>query len=114
MVDALALLSVATRPLSGTRTRVCRTPEYRTGWGLLLFVPDLVMRYYIIGMPSAPRNADKEWLVGLRAIARYMGRSERTIRRWIDDQGFPAGMTPSGHWIASKQSIRDWVLVRGR
>ncbi len=72
------------------------------------------MRYYIIAMPSAPRNADEEWLIGLRAIARYMGRSERTIRRWIDEHGFSAGMTPSGHWIASKQSIRDWVLVRGR
>ncbi len=72
------------------------------------------LRYYDTAMPTAPRNADDEWLIGLRAIALYMGRSERTIRRWIDDHGFPAGMTPSGHWIASKQSIRDWVLVRGR
>ncbi len=35
------------------------------------FVPDLVLRYYIIAMPRAPRNADDEWLVGLRAIARH-------------------------------------------
>ena len=65
-------------------------------------------------MPVPPCNADGEWLIGLRAIARFMGRHERTMRRWIDDHGFPAGMLPSGHWIASKQSIRDWVLVRGR
>ncbi len=65
-------------------------------------------------MPTSPRTADSEWLIGLRAIARYMGVSERTIRRWIDEHGFPAGMLPTGHWIASKQSIRDWVVVRGR
>ena len=65
-------------------------------------------------MPLPPHDADGEWLIGLRAIAAFMGRHERTMRRWIDDHGFPAGMVPSGHWIASKQSIRDWVLVRGR
>ena len=65
-------------------------------------------------MPSAPRNADDEWLVGLRAIARYMGVSERSIRRWRDRHGMPVGVLPSGHALASKQSIRDWVLVRGR
>ena len=65
-------------------------------------------------MPSPPHNADSEWLIGLRAIAAYMGRSDRTIRRWIDQHGFPAGMLPTGHWIASKQTIRDWILVRGR
>ena len=65
-------------------------------------------------MPSPPNTADNEWLIGLRAIAKFMGRHDRTIRRWIDDHGFPAGMLPSGHWIASKQSIRDWIIVRGR
>ena len=65
-------------------------------------------------MPAPPRTADDEWLIGLRAIAGYMGRADRTIRRWIDNHGFPAGMLPSGHWIASKQSIRTWVMVRGR
>ena len=65
-------------------------------------------------MPAPPRTADEEWLIGLRAMGRYMGRSDRTIRRWIDRHGFPAGMLPTGHWIASKHSIRDWVIVRGR
>ena len=65
-------------------------------------------------MPSAPRTADAEWLIGLRAIARYMGVSERTVRRWRDRHGMPCGPLPSGHVIASKQSIRDWVVVRGR
>ena len=65
-------------------------------------------------MPAPPRTADDEWLIGLRAIARYMGRHERTIRRWTDNHGFPAGMFPSGHWAASKVSIRNWVMVRGR
>ncbi len=65
-------------------------------------------------MPLPPHDPDDEWLIGLRAIAAFMGRHERTMRRWIDDHGFPAGKLPSGHWIASKQSIRDWVLVRGR
>ena len=65
-------------------------------------------------MPLAPNSPDAEWLVGLRAIAIFMGRHEKTIRRWIDAHGFPAGMLPSGHWIASKQSIRAWVIVRGR
>ena len=65
-------------------------------------------------MPTPPHTADEEWLIGLRAIAKFMGRHERTIRRWIDRHGFPAGMLPTGHWIASKVSIRDWVMVRGR
>ncbi len=65
-------------------------------------------------MPAAPRAADAEWLIGLRAIARYMGVSERTIRRWRDQHGMPLGNVPSGHVIASKQSIRDWVVIRGR
>ena len=65
-------------------------------------------------MPTSPCNADLEWLVGLRAIARYMGVSERTVRRWRDQHGMPIGNVPSGHVIASKQSIRDWVIVRGR
>ncbi len=65
-------------------------------------------------MPLSPTDADDEWLIGLRAIARFMGRHERTIRRWIDDHGFPAGMLPSGHWMASKIAIRDWVMMRGR
>ncbi len=72
------------------------------------------MWYNNTAMPVSPTEADGEWLIGLRAIARFMGRHERTIRRWIDDHGFPAGMLPSGHWMASKQSIRDWILVRGR
>ncbi len=65
-------------------------------------------------MPAPPRAAHEEWLIGLRAIARYMGVSERTIRRWRDQHGMPIGNVPSGHVIASKQSIRDWVVVRGR
>ncbi len=65
-------------------------------------------------MPTSPCNADIEWLVGLRTIAKFMGVSERTIRRWRDQHGMPVGNVPSGHVIASKQSIRDWVVVRGR
>ena len=65
-------------------------------------------------MPSGPRNADPEWLIGLRAMAAFMGVSERTIRRWIANHGFPAGLMPSGHWLSSKRSIRDWVMVRGQ
>ena len=65
-------------------------------------------------MPTSPRNADREWLIGLRAIAAFMGVSERTVRRWRDRHGMPVGNVPSGHVIASKQSIRDWIAVRGR
>lgn len=72
------------------------------------------MWYIDTAMPVPPSDADSEWLIGLRSIASFIGRHERTIRRWIDDHGFPAGMLPSGHWIVSKQSIRDWVMVRGR
>ncbi len=72
------------------------------------------MRYHSTVMPTAPQNADSEWLVGLRAIAAYMGVSERSIRRWRDRHGMPVGVLPSGHALASKYSIRDWVMVRGR
>ncbi len=78
-----------------------------------------LMRYYDTSlvsalMPAPPRTAHEEWLIGLRAIACYMGVSERTVRRWRDQHGMPIGNVPSGHVIASKQSIRDWVVVRGR
>ncbi len=92
----------------------CPRMPTETGWGLLLFVPGLVMRYYIIAMPSAPRNADEELLIGLQKIGDFMGVSERTVRRWRDRHGFPCGPLPSGHIVASKVAIRNWIAVRGR
>ncbi len=43
-IDAEATVALV-RASSG-RWAVPSSDVYRTGWGLLLFVPDLVMRYY--------------------------------------------------------------------
>ncbi len=108
-----ARLIVFEKFVSGAGLCRLRMPS-ESGWGLLLFVPGLVLRYYVIAMPTPPRNADEELLIGLRRIGDFMGVSERTVRRWRDWHGFPCGPLPSGHIVASKVAIRNWIAVRGR
>ena len=51
-------------------------------------------------------------VIGVAAMARLFGRSERTIWRWIRDYGFPAATLPSGHLCTSTTLIDLWLLGR--
>ena len=51
-------------------------------------------------------------VIGVAAISRLFGRSERTLWRWIRDHGFPAAMLPSGHMCTSTTLIDLWLLGR--
>jgi hypothetical protein len=51
-------------------------------------------------------------IIGVAAMARLFGRSERTLWRWIREQGFPAAMLPSGHMCTSTTLIDLWLLGR--
>jgi len=48
-------------------------------------------------------------LIGLKAIADYLGRSPRTIYNWIQDQaqGFPAQKV-GGMWEARSVDLDAW------
>ena len=51
-------------------------------------------------------------VIGVAAMARLFGRSERTLWRWIREHGFPAAMLPSGHMCTSTTLIDLWLLGR--
>jgi hypothetical protein len=51
-------------------------------------------------------------VIGVAAIARLFGRSERTLWRWIKEDGFPAATLPSGHLCTSATLIDLWLLGR--
>jgi hypothetical protein len=51
-------------------------------------------------------------VIGVAAMARLFGRSERTLWRWIREHGFPAAMLPSGHMCTSATLIDLWLLGR--
>ena len=51
-------------------------------------------------------------VVGLDAIGQLFGRNRRTIRRWIEHEGFPAACLPDGTWTTSYSLIDDWLLAR--
>ena len=48
-------------------------------------------------------------LVGLDAIGELFGRSRWTIRRWIEDEKFPAAFI-GNTWITSCSLIDRWLL----
>jgi len=50
-------------------------------------------------------------LHGMKEICAYVGKSEDTIRKYIRDEGFPAGKEGGG-WIADKTKIDAWRLSR--
>ena len=53
-------------------------------------------------------------LIGLTAIGAAFGKSRWTIRRWIDQQAFPAARLPSGQWVTSWTLIDRWIIERGK
>ncbi len=43
------------------------------------------------------------------AITKYMQRDWRTVKRWIEEEGFPARQERvGGNWMASKEECKIW------
>ena len=53
-------------------------------------------------------------LVGLDNIGAAFGRSRWTIRRWIDEEGFPACQLPDKSWAVSRGAIDRWLVDRAK
>lgn len=51
-------------------------------------------------------------IIGLDPIGRLFGRTRWTVRRWIDNEGFPAAKLPDGQWVTDRELIRRWILAR--
>lgn len=56
-----------------------------------------------------------EWLRGVKAIADFLGVSDRTVERWIatDETDFPIYRC-GGRWSAHTGDLRRWQRARGR
>lgn len=57
----------------------------------------------------------EEWLRGVKAIADFLGVSDRTVERWIvtDETDFPIYKC-GGRWAAHTGDLRRWQRLRGR
>jgi len=49
---------------------------------------------------------------GLPEIGQALGRSPRTIQRWIKQHGLPACKLPNGKWFITNGLIDSWILAR--
>lgn len=50
-----------------------------------------------------------EWLVGWKAIGKYVGRSAKTAQRWAME-GMPFCRDPGGRPIAKRSQIDDYIF----
>ena len=48
----------------------------------------------------------------LPEIAKMVGRSDQTVRKWIRIHGFPAAKMPNGNWMTTPTLIDKWILAR--
>lgn len=48
------------------------------------------------------------------AIAKAIGRSERTAQRWAKLHGFPVAPAPNGHMVTTETLINQWILARAK
>lgn len=54
-----------------------------------------------------------EWLRGVKAIADFLGVSDRTVRRWIASAaGFPVHRI-GGRYAANTSELRRWTAAFG-
>ncbi len=52
------------------------------------------------------------WLYGVKAIAGFVGVSERTVARWLetDETDFPVSKV-GGRWSAHPDDLRRWMAL---
>ena len=50
-------------------------------------------------------------LIGMDAIEDYTGRNKRTIRKWVEQNNFPA-IKIDGRWESNTALIDQWRLRR--
>lgn len=59
------------------------------------------------------QQAKDEWLRGVKAIADFLGVSDRTVKRWIASAaGFPVHRV-GGHYAAHTADLRTWTARGG-
>ncbi len=61
---------------------------------------------------NAPTPTPGGPVVGLENIGKLFDRSRHTIRRWINQENFPAAYLPNGQWATSHTLIDRWLLAR--
>ena len=54
------------------------------------------------------------WVVGREAVAAFIGRSERTVSRWVAQHEFPAFPGPDGRLWTHPGMVDAWILARYR
>ena len=54
------------------------------------------------------------WVVGRKAVAAFLGRSERTVSRWVTGHAFPAFLGPDGRLWTHPALVDVWILARYR
>ena len=52
-------------------------------------------------------------LVGLEAISKAVGCSEKTVKRLIQEDGLPARKDSDGKYRASEHAIIEWFSKKG-
>lgn len=58
-------------------------------------------------------QAKEEWLRGVKAIADFLGVTDRTVRRWIcGPKGFPIHRV-GGRYTAHTADLREWGRRNG-
>lgn len=59
--------------------------------------------------------AKQAWIYGRKAIAGFLGVSERTVARWLEgpeELNFPA-LRVGGRWAAHPDQLARWMAGRG-
>ncbi len=70
-------------------------------------------RYYAPNTAAPQRYQDMNAvIVGLEAIGEQFGRTRWTIRRWIDQESFPASQLPDGTWTTTQSLVEQWIQGR--
>lgn len=61
---------------------------------------------------GAPPAMESGILLGLAEIGAEFNREARTIKRWVETEGFPAAQLPNGEWISTRGLIETWIMAR--
>ena len=63
-------------------------------------------------MQNYVANQEADWLIGHKAIARYIGISLRTVSHWREWHKLPVTNLPDGRVATSKSLLDQWLMSR--
>ena len=61
-----------------------------------------------------PLNKDDEPMLSAKEVATLLGVSDRTIRKWAEEQELPASKVGRKLWRFSRHQIVEWLRKRWR